>query len=184
MSKLKCAYMYSTQADPLPTRKEAEKKFSTKVLYGFGKHNKPKTPYAKSMYLVESAFPSVSNMFTASQTISTYAAQLVAFDDSIDEVFFTLTAMQNTITKFSVDDQIINDMYDLSWKLGHLERDLKSLQGDISTLSFYLQKAIGDQQFFDFFPKREADIQSYIKEVERMIDIYRTQLKALFSSGW
>ncbi len=99
-------------------------------------------------------------------------------------MFFILTAAQNIITKFSVDDQIKNAMYDLAWKLNHLSSALGSLNNDIDTLSYYQQKSIGDQQFFSYFPKRQADVQSYIKEVERMIDIYGTQLKALFSNGW
>jgi hypothetical protein len=63
MSKLKCAYMYSTQAHPLPTRKEAEKQFNTKILYGLVKQKKQKASQLQGMHLVEHAFNSVSDMF-------------------------------------------------------------------------------------------------------------------------
>ena len=184
MAKLKCAFMCPTDAYPLPTRKQAEKQFNAKVLYGLGKHRVEKTPYAKSMHLVEHAFQSVSDMFSTSQTILVYSGDLIAFDNCIDETLFLLSATSNTITRFSVDDQIINEMRVLAWKIRHLNAELNAHENELNSLIFYQQNGIGDSQFLGYIPRRKADVQDYSREVQRMLDIYKSQLKALFSSGW
>lgn len=183
MTKYKCAYIYPEANQLLPTQKDLEKQFGAKVLYGLKRYRKI-TPIVESMHTVEHAFHSVRESFVASQPIPTYWTALVCFDESIDSTLFSLTVTQHVLAKFTVDAQIIDEMHHLNWSIGHLQSHVGSLQNELGTLHFYQQKGVGDQQFFNCFPRRQVDIEAFSMEVQRMLDVYRAQLKALFSNGW
>lgn len=183
MSTIKCAYIYPADHPPLPSYKDLEKQFGAKVLYGLRKHRKM-TPLVEGMYSVEHAFMSVRDTFAAQKGISPYWAELIAFEDKIDDVWFSLATKQHVLTKFAVDAQIISQMHHLHWSIGHLQREVQSLQSEIGKLGFYQQKGIGDQQFFNCFPRYETEIQAFRSEAKRVLDMYQAELKALFSSGW
>lgn len=183
MSKIKCAYIYTADHQPLPTHKELEKQFGAKVLYGLRKQRK-KTPLVEGMYSVEHSFHSVRDTFAAQKGISPHWAELIAFDDRIDDMWFSLATELKILTKFTTDDQIIEQMHHLNWSIGHLQRQVLSLHNEIGTLTFYQQRNIGDQQFFNCFPRYEAALLAFCGEVQRMLEIDQAQLKALFSSGW
>lgn len=183
MTKYKCAYIYPATNQLLPTHKALEKQFGAKVLYGLRKHRKI-TPLVEGMYTVEHAFHSVRKGFVASRTVPAYRTALVCFDESIDSMLFSLTVTQHVLTKFTVDDQIINQMNELNFSIDHLRSHVGSLKNEIGTLQFYQQKGVGDQQFFNCFPRRQDDIEVFSSEVQRMLDVYREKLKALFCNGW
>jgi hypothetical protein len=184
MSKLKCAYMYSTQNNPLPTRATAEKMYGAKILYGLKGKTLPTIPYSNKLGYVDSAFHNVVNLFRNREDIAPNSAQLVVFDNSIDEVFFAISAIQNTITKFSLDGHIIQEMQDFDYRLARLDGEDNAVQYLAGRLVSFEQSNIGDQAFFDRLPKYSDYLHEISAEVQRIVNAYKADLKALFSSGW
>jgi hypothetical protein len=155
---------------------------SAKLLHGNDLRKSKNTPFPDKLHLINHSFSTFSYLFSPNDRFQ--QVMLYIFDDRINSTHFFLKYASNALCHFEVDDQIVDDMYETEWDYGHLTRHLKSVQSDLDSLDFFIQKKIGDNKFHKFFPSHISSSQKFIVKIENEIKKLETKATQLFSSGW
>ena len=170
--------------NPAPTANELKTYLgrSAKLLHGNDQRNSKNTPYTDKLHLINHSFSTFSHLFSPNDRFQ--QVMLYIFDDRINSTHFFLKYAPQALCHFDLDEQIIDDMNKASWDYGHLTRYLQSIQNDLGSLDFFIQKNIGDNKFHKSFPSHINSSQKFIVKIENEIKKLETKATQLFNSGW
>jgi hypothetical protein len=155
---------------------------SAKLLYGNDQRKSKNTPYPDKLHLIESAFHQFRDIFSSGKTF--IHRELYIFDEQINETHFFIKYAPQVLAHFEFDDKTIDEMKKIAWNHNHLVSYFRSLDNNVGSLDFFIQKNIGDPNFHKLFPsfvKKFDTVKSHtakeIKKLEKKADL-------LFRGGW
>jgi len=150
---VKCAILEYDYKKPAPSYKDIDINCDKngKVLYGGGKRKSKNTPYITQLHTVIYAFGKFSELLFPDLKTHQHHYELYLFGDTADATMLYLKYPQ-TITHFIINEDLIADLHHLEWSYDHLYRYLRTLESATNSLSFFIEKGIGDDKFQKTFP--------------------------------
>lgn len=181
MPKYKCAILRPREGYPVPTAAELESQLDCKVLFGLGKPNLSELP-AQTLINVNERFGWAESVFRGD--FDKVRHQLVVFDNEVNAVLFTLRFGEVIVCRFELDEAIGEEVYRLSDGLRDLMDTRFVIVDQVEDLEMFKERRFGDSAFQEYLANARVDLQRYIDELQRVIDLMGRESKALFFSEW
>lgn len=181
---VKCLLLKGEFGNPLPTYQELDVLSSKggKVIYGGGKRKSQSVPFLDQ--LTSFGYSCDSLMRRLNEDKSIHSCEVYILQDKAALSFIVLKFQQNYVGSFMLDESMIKKMHHLDWSIGHIDREIKSLENTKLTFAFYKEKNISDKILERHFP-------SYLNSTSKLIDqlqVRKSKLieeaRVIFNSGW
>jgi hypothetical protein len=184
--KVKCSiFQASNFTIPTFTDIDAAQPKGAKVIYGGGKRKTKTIPYIDKLHLVERSFYTFAkNIVPNNPSIGNTQTELFLFQDKANELMLKLRYANEIIAVFEIDEKIIEEIYHYSWAFEWIERQIKSMESDVGTFDFFIEKNVGDKELYKSFPSHVKSTEKMIKKFDKSKQKIIKQAKARFTSGW
>jgi len=184
--KVKCA-IFKANNHSIPTYSEIDEAQpkGAKVIYGGGKRKTKNIPYIDKLHLIESSFRNFIEHIVPNSKDSIYERrELFLFQDKANELMLKLRYANEIVAVFEIDEKIIEDIYHYSWAFDWIERQIKSMESDVGTFDFFIEKNVGDKELYKSFPTHIKSTKKMIANFEKSKQKIIKKAKARFTSGW
>jgi hypothetical protein len=183
---IKCAIFIDSDEQDKPSYKELDAYLGkgSKVLYGGGKRKNKDLPHLEDLHLITHAYSTFEKLLFSNNNNRYSFPELYIFESNANATALLLKYPNNVIANFIVDATLIDELHHLSWSHYHLTSYANTLKSNISSLSFFEEKEIGDNKLYKKFPAYIKNTETFIKDIDanagRIVDMAGLILK----SGW
>lgn len=181
---VKCLLLKGDYRNPLPTYQELDalSSKSGKVIYGGGKRKSQSVPFLNE--LTSFGYFCSSLMRHLNEDTSMHSCEVYILQEKAVLSFILLKFQQNYVGSFMLDQLMIEKMHHLDWSIGHIEREIRSLENVKSTFEFYKEKKISDKMLERHFPSYLNSTSKFLDQLQVRKSKLIEEARVIFNSSW
>lgn len=183
---IKCAFLIDSDELKKPSYKELDDYLGkgSKVLYGGGKRKNKNLPHLDKLHLIAHAYDTFQQLLFKNNNNRYSFPELYIFENDANATALLLKYPHNVIANFIVDASLIDELHHLSWSHYHLTSYTKTLKSNISSLTFFEEKEIGDNKLYKKFPTFIKNTEAFIIDIDANTDRIVDMAGLILKSGW